>query len=464
MSYVFGSSAVAVYQDKGLSYPSIAPYHPSHQYPEYAWSELSTEPNNVYDACRNLLKNLGLDRECFGTPAWNPMKEIISGGEVVLIKPAMTVDKNISGDSIFAIIPHGSVIRAILDYVLLARPYKIIIADGPIPNARFKDVCRLQGLDEVVNYFQRIQSQTVVELLDIRDEYAPKDSRGKVINIFKLPGDPLGYELIDLGSDSMLEPISEDWMAFRSVSSVRPERFAPPTYHRKGLHLYSIPRSILMTDTVINVAKMKTHRKVGISCVVKNVVGITNKKFWLPHWREGIDGSDYNDAFLGRIRYWTDFLRQKMYVLTGRRHLAVGLPVEDGNWPGNDTAWRMVLDLYRILLYADKQGRLQESQQRKHFGIVDGIVGGEHFGPLAPRAIRAGILVAGISPVSVDAVSAWLMGFDACRIKLLTEASASTSYIIPGEYRVEKISLLGVQNIEVNPFAPPLTWRSYLRM
>lgn len=61
--------------------------------------------------------------------------------------------------------------------------------------------------------------------------------------------------------------------------------------------------------------------------------------------------------------------------------------LEGGNWYGNDSAWRMACDLLRIFLFADKDGNIHEKLVRRVFSIVDGIIGGEGNGPLAPSGL-----------------------------------------------------------------------------
>jgi len=47
--------------------------------------------------------------------------------------------------------------------------------------------------------------------------------------------------------------------------------------------------------------------------------------------------------------------------------------VRSGNWHGNDTVWRMSLDLNRILLYGNPDGSLRPGGSRKrYFSVVDG--------------------------------------------------------------------------------------------
>jgi hypothetical protein len=88
-----------------------------------------------------------------------------------------------------------------------------------------------------------------------------------------------------------------------------------------------------------------------------------------------------------------------------------------GDWWGNDTCWRSGLDINKILLYGSSQGELCPVQMRSYFSLVDGIVGGEGEGPLMPSPKRAGVLLAGFDPLSVDVVATQVMGFDPDRVR-----------------------------------------------
>ena len=82
----------------------------------------------------------------------------------------------------------------------------------------------------------------------------------------------------------------------------------------------------------------------------------------------------------------------------------------------------MVIDLNRILMYANNKGCLQETPDRRIFCIVDGIVGGEDNGPLDPTPKPAGVVLAGTNPVAVDLVCARLMDFDYKKLPVLYKA------------------------------------------
>ena len=95
--------------------------------------------------------------------------------------------------------------------------------------------------------------------------------------------------------------------------------------------------------------------------------------------------------------------------------------VRSGNWHGNDTCWRMVLDLNKCLFRFDGEGQPRDKPLR-YLAVVDGIIGGEGNGPMTPDAKPCGVILAGTHPVAVDMVGATLMGFDWRRLRLLRHA------------------------------------------
>jgi hypothetical protein len=95
--------------------------------------------------------------------------------------------------------------------------------------------------------------------------------------------------------------------------------------------------------------------------------------------------------------------------------------IRSGNWHGNDTCWRMVLDLNKCLFGFGGDG-LVLAAPRRYLAVVDGIVGGEGNGPMAPDPVASGAILAGTHPLAVDCAAAALMGFDWTRIPLLREA------------------------------------------
>ena len=243
-----------------------------------------------------------------------------------------------------------------------------------------------------------------------------------------LPGDPRGYTVVDLGRASYFEEDGLDLSRLRhNLNNAERE---PVKHHGPGRHRYSLSNTVLDADLFLNVPKLKTHRKAGISVSLKNVVGVTNKKQWLPHYRMGAPpaGDEYPappgwgqwlTACLGRVPLPGG---HAVIARWPAQHNGHGDPVVNGNWEGNDTTWRMVLDLNTALRFADRQGRLQTTPQRAWWSIVDGVIAGEGQGPLGARPKPCGVILGGPDPVAVDAAAAGLMGFDPSRIKLIARA------------------------------------------
>jgi hypothetical protein len=176
----------------------------------------------------------------------------------------------------------------------------------------------------------------------------------------------------------------------------------------------------------------------------EELVGINGDKNWLPHHTEGSPangGDEFPDDLIAHAV-------ERRLKRVGRR-MALSMPgigglvyrkmrnagkmmlgdsetvIRNGNWHGNDTCWRMVLDLNRALLYGNMDGTWREAGQSKNYlTIVDGIVGGEGNGPLCPKPVKSNVLITGTDPAGVDAVAARLMGYDPLNIPLIREAFA----------------------------------------
>lgn len=415
---------VGIIKDELIDYCREAPFHPEEMYPEYPFEKVSGN-NSCYRAVRELFRVMGLDRDHFGSAEWNPLGEIVKPGSHVFIKPNLVRHYNDVG-GIEPLITQGSVIRAVLDYVHIALKGcgTITIGDSPYLDADFAAIVRRTDLDWVVRFYQ--EQGITIELADLRCY------RGQVrliggLRKEMLSGDSRGYSAIDLKEDSDHSGITGDCEKFRNGYYDRREMLR---HHNKDHHEYYIANSILNADVVINIPKLKTHSKAGMTCALKNLVGINGLKDWLPHHRAGSaesGGDDYprgnfRKDLLARLRdeqVVSNNLLQIMplrmasaFLLLTKKVVPFKDSIDAGGWHGNDTIPRTISDLNRILFYADKHGRMTDRQQRKMFVVVDGILGGQKEGPLIPEPKKCGVLVAGGSPVEVDLVCSRIMGFD----------------------------------------------------
>ncbi len=453
------NSAVSIFRDAGAYYPQDAPFHAGEAYPEYPFTGAThLDPSNkVYGAVRESLRLLALDADKFGSPAWNPFGAFIAPGDAVVIKPNAVSDINQNrAETVFASITHGAVLRAVIDYAYKALDGrgKLTVADAPLAHSNFENWKKLMGLDQIVELY-RERFGFEIEVHDLRNLYVPWDyEHGFAPSHLRKRAarDPAGYVEVDLRETSEFAEFSTEDVRLMYGSDFKREQTVQ--HHLNGHHRYYVAKSVLDADVLISVPKMKTHQKVGVTLNIKGMVGTQGDKNYIPHYRIGDPsrgGDEYPDQgalqnALNRSRIWmyTELLGRETkaadlaFKALGRVHHTGQRAVEwrglrkhgrdnylwnitGGAWHGNDTAWRMTLDLMRIVLYSNAKGEICETPQRKFFSIIDGITGGEKDGPLAPSAKHCGAIIAGFNPLAVDAVTARLMGYDPRKIKMLAE-------------------------------------------
>jgi len=154
-------NSVAIYKEEDL-YPVRAPFHPFERYPEYPAEDILSESNNTaYSQVRNALHLLELDKSNFGQAAWNPLGDLIEPGDYVLLKPNLICESHSSRQNEWEqVITHPSIIRAVLDYVLIALKGKGELSIADVQQAD-------SDCDEKLDF----QTGTMVE---IRKNYRPK--------------------------------------------------------------------------------------------------------------------------------------------------------------------------------------------------------------------------------------------------------------------------------------------------
>ena len=422
------------------AYNTDPPFHPAVRFPELPFSEVSVAPNWPYELLRQLFLSLGMDRERFGTKDWNPLGGVIQPGQTVVLKPNYVLSFNDSGQDLFAVITHPSILRALVDYAYIALhgQGRIVIADVPQMDCDWDELMRAQRLDAIQEFYWS-KFRFKIEAYDLRN-FAVIDPRKPPLteNRKKLPGDPAGSVIINLGRKSHFYGLPNQ--NYYGADFNRQETIA---HHQGETHEYCVSKTILSADVFLSVPKMKTHKKVGVTLNLKGLVGINTNKNYLIHYRLGTpkNGGDQlpdarpgTDRALVRVQRWAydRFLAQqsktadavyqtgvKIYRRTVKPFLRLSketITVDAGNWHGNDSAWRMTADLAKILFFADPAGQMHATPRRKLFCVVDGIVGGDKLGPLEPDARRCGCLVAGLHPFAVDQVTTRLMGFNPRRL------------------------------------------------
>jgi uncharacterized protein (DUF362 family) len=446
--------------------------------PDLAAGEISTV---AQQAVRDLFRAWGLDRDRVGTAGWNPLGDFIPAGSRVVIKPNWVRHWNQSGKGLDCLLTHTSVIEAVLEYVALTCPSRIIIGDAPLQSCDFQKLRAACQLDSLVSRFQ--ERGLAVELRDFRRTVLHGNTleadRSEQVSGMQ------NYVVFDLRRESLLEPITETGN-FR-VTVYNPD-FLGRT-HGPGRHQYLIARECIDADVVINLPKLKCHKKAGITGSLKNLVGINGNKEYLPHHRKGSSaggGDCYREKswLKGRAEDLLDAANrrspgklQRLFArtaeLTGRVAEMSGADGNvDGSWCGNDTIWRTCLDLQRILRYGRSDGSMADRPQRTIISITDAIVAGEGDGPLAPTPIPAGFLTGALNPAAAEWVHARLMGFDPQKIALVREAFRGFSYRLadfdPGRIQVwfeDRMCLASELHAWDNrSFRPPNGWRGHCEL
>jgi uncharacterized protein (DUF362 family) len=482
------------------SYCITSPFHPDQRYPELQRLNIPVgrSVNPAYRAVREAFVLLGLDRHNIGTAAWNPMRDVIQPGKNVVIKPNLVLHE--FGDFLGcnAITTHGSIIRAVLDYVFLAtgRDGSVVIADAPLQAADFDKLIEQTGISEIQDFYWK-SARFEVKVSDLRQACALIDERSSLVTARReLSGDPLGYSTIDLGHESRLselDAVNTEFVVGDYDTAQTNKR------HRLGKHEYVVANSLLAADAIISLPKLKTHSKVGLTVCLKNLIGIIGSKDCLPHHRHGRISaggdefpSDYptpwlfssrmNQLLQGRVpRSLWRVLRSFAQMLFGAGTPIQGNGIErcffpSGGWYGNDTIWRTVDDLNRIVSFYDySKGQLARQRQRKFLAVVDGLVAMEGNGPLRGRPKPAGIVMVGLDPLAIDIVATALMGFDWRKVAMLREAAnpakrapysnfrgrESEMHIMSNDRRWQSLSTIRENSLN---FCPSAGWRNHIEV
>jgi len=320
---------------------------------------------------------------------------------------------------------------------------RVTICDAPQTDSSFEKIMAVSGLLEIA---RRCQSRTgtKVEVVDLRSEEWVNE-KGVIVSRRQLNGDPEGNIAFNLARESLFYGYRGEgryYGADYDSSGVR-------DHHRGEIQEYLICGTPVKADVLINMPKMKTHKKTGVTLNLKNLVGINADKNWLPHHTEGCPSNGGDEfsviSFKHQVeRFGVKVCRQLalrvpiLGPLFAQRARAAGTPIfgggdrtiRAGNWHGNDTCWRMVLDLNRCLLYGGSDGNLRADMRKRYYSVVDGRIGMEGMGPMQGDPVQSGIVAGGTNPAEVDAVVARVMGFDWHKIPMIREAFNESAFPI----------------------------------
>ena len=445
----FSSVVSYIHNPQVEHYCLEVPFDSPQAYPELPFIEGTNENNAIYPMVRQLLQQLRLDEGNIGTPRWNPFKDLIKPGNKILIKPNLVTHEHFLGrDALYSTVVHGSIIRPVIDYVYKALQGKgsVTIADNPIERADYESLMEFTGIRKMVDKLVG-RGYESLKVIDLRPKILKENNKGAFYHE-SLSGDPLGYVNIDLGKDSLFAEFDDNpdvhyyTLADPSIDHMDPKcvrASLTDKYHNPSTHTYIVSKTVMDADVIINIAKMKSNCKAGVSLALKNMIGMVYQKDCMPHHRPGTP--PHGDSFpecpashyvtsrklYRTMRKWIQIHRfpgfRTLRNFLQKNKILIGQHIEHGNWKGNDTIWRTILDLNRIAAYADKAGQMQDNIQRKQFAIIDGIVSQQGDGPMAGKSVSTSIIVGGLNPVIVDALAIKCMGLDYQLFKSVSEAS-----------------------------------------
>jgi uncharacterized protein (DUF362 family) len=405
-----------------------------------------------------------------GGTCWNPLSQLLSPGERVVIKPNLVFHEHYRGGRLHGVVTDPRLIRAVADFVFRAigREGRLVIGDAPLQSADWRALCERTGLSELPDYYARRGLHC--ELRDFRT-IESTNYGGLKLGARGLTGDPAGYRVVDLGGASM--HLGRDWRRFR-VTNYDPS--AMRAHHNETRHEYLVSASVLAATTVINISKLKTHRKCGLTGPLKNFVGINGCKDWLPHHTKGSvnsGGDEYaKPAVWKQISTWLvereetastesakrawNSLRRTVWI--AGRGMASDLTWE-GSWRGNDTLWRTILDLNRAALFADAEGVLRTAPQRKVLYVVDALLAGDGEGPMAPSPVPLGVLMGGVNGAATELAATRIAGWAKHRPPLVGRAFDPHTY---------PLAALGEDQVEIRAFEgdgvrlEPCPWEGFV--
>lgn len=394
--------------------------------------------------------------------------ESLIKGKKILLKPNW-VRHNLCNEDQVCLRTHDSFLLAALDVLLEKKPESIVVGDAPIQGCKWDKIWDDGFLKEI--YRLSTHYAVPIKIMDFRRVTFDPTKNNPIKNRHPLSE----YIIYDLGEDSYLEPISSENNIFR-VNNYDPDRLAES--HSKGIHKYCITKEIFEADLVVSLPKIKTHQKTGITGALKNLVGLNGDKDYLPHHRVGGSGfggdcypgknilrriaefaKDYADKNQGKKIYWawlySGLILWRLSFPQKVHSLAAG-------WYGNDTCWRMVMDLNKILIYGKNDGSLSNSPQREIYSLCDGIIAGQGDGPLYPSPLGLGMMSFTNNNLINDVCMATLMGFDVQKIPLLREVLKNTqSQDCVISLNGEKKNIADLTDYAIQA-TPPQGWIDYL--
>jgi uncharacterized protein (DUF362 family) len=193
----------------------------------------------------------------WGNSDRGPFGKIIPKGARVLIKPNWVTHANQGPWGIEPLLTDAMLVRAVVEGALQADPAQLLVGDAPIQACDFDHLLRVTGLQAWAGDLA-ITQPGFKGIRDFRRTTCVVRDGIRFASEEVLPLDR--FVLFDLASESLLEPVTDDHRSFR-VTQYDPEAMAKT--HGPGRHQYLVARDVMEADVVVNLPKLKTHKKAG---------------------------------------------------------------------------------------------------------------------------------------------------------------------------------------------------------
>ncbi len=395
---------------------------------------LHIEPvfNESLDRSISSLKTIYDDNEKLESIIKNLFQREIRASQIknkrVLLKPNWVMHSKSELDDI-CLRTNDNFVLATLKVVLEMKPLSVIIGDAPIQGCNWEKMLSEDFSEKIKSLAN--EYEVAVSVVDFRRRIYSFSNNKKDADIRPLKE----YVIFDVGKTSWLEPITINGKSNFRVTNYDPERMV--LSHSPGVHKYCLTRELFESDLIISLPKIKTHQKTGITAALKNLVGFNGDKDFLPHHRIGgtqRGGDCYPGGSL--LRSWSEKALDNANRRQGRKSFWIWQKLSSAlwklsipgaehqiaaGWYGNDTTWRMVKDLNRIVEFGNQEGEIKEHAQRMIFSLCDGIIGGEGNGPLDPEPLPLGLITLTNHSLFHDRVMADIMSLPVDKLPLLNQ-------------------------------------------
>ncbi len=372
-------------------------------------------------------------KEC----GYTSFSDVINPGSRIVIKPNFVAEENFLvnekhyNSEIYneCFITNKTIIKALVRLLNNIPDLKIKIIESPIQFCKIEEIVTPQFLQEL----QNICPLSTISFVDLRRTIYYKTEKEPVVKVGLREKNQ--YVDVDLGEQSEHTFSGKDINLFR-VTDYPPS--AMKEFHYGRHHIYRVAKEVFEADYIFNIPKLKTHMKAGMTGAEKNFIGVIGNKECLPHHTKGSEhrgGDCYGDnsllkrwaenimdnanqyIVLDKKRYWrrrrlAKVLLEIKWILDGENDIG-------GSWYGNDTIWRTIVDINRIIYYSTIFGELKTEKQRTIFTLIDAIVSGQNEGPMSPEPYYTGKIIFSDSTMAADVVAATILGFDDNKIKYL---------------------------------------------